>query len=92
MNRSDAVILIMRRITVLFRLGNAITSKETAEQISILTGLNISNSADIFDKAAYDKAEINEAEFEIVRNDYIAVYEAKKDMKKRSRRKKKVSA
>ncbi len=92
MKRSDAVILIMRRITVLFRFGNAFTSKETADQICKLTGLNISTTADIFDKAAYDKAEIIETEFEIARNDYIAVYEAKKAMKKRSRMKKKVSA
>ena len=92
MNRSEAVILIMRRITVIFRLGNALTSKETAENIAKLTELNISTSAEIFDKAAYDKADITEDEFEIVRNDYIAVYEAKKAMKKRSRRNKKVSA
>jgi len=90
-NRSDAVILIMRRITVLFGLGTSLTSMETAERINKLTGLNIGASAMIFDKAAYDKAEISEAEFELSRNDYIAVYNAKKSMKKKRKKMKKVS-
>jgi len=90
-NRSDAVILIMRRITVLFGLGTSLTSMETAERINKLTGLNIGASAMIFDKAAYDKAEISEAEFELSRNDYIAVYNAKKSMKKNRKKMKKVS-
>lgn len=91
-NPEKAVIKIMQRIISLYRLGNSVTSCETAEHIIKLTGVDITSTAEIFDKAAYGSESISPEELLTAKKDYIAVYNARKELKKQSRRKKKISA
>jgi len=78
----DVVIMVMRRICRLCRIGNANTSKEAAKIVFELTGNDITNAVKLFDKHVYGEISITgEEKDELIRN-YIEVYTALREKKK----------
>lgn len=73
----------MLRICKLYDIEDVNTSAEAADLVRKATGAEISETAVLFDRAAYGGEALSESEREIALNDYIAAYEALREAKKR---------
>ncbi len=84
---NEAVSAIMCRMYRIFGIDKGYTSQETAEIIYSEWNADIYDIAEMFDRAVYGEAVLNDIEREKAMSEYIAAYEAFKE-KKRKRNKK----
>ena len=73
---SAAAIAVIRRLSRLYGLGRTCTSGEVSSAVMERCGVDISETAALFDAAAYGGAELNEAARDKVLADYSAAYAA----------------
>ncbi|MDE6666201.1 MAG: hypothetical protein K2K14_08475 [Ruminococcus sp.] len=84
---NEAVSAIMCRTCRVFGISRGYTSQETAQIIYSEWNADIYGIAEMFDRAVYGEAVLNDIEREKAMEEYIAAYEAYKE-KKRKRNKK----
>ncbi|MDE7138620.1 MAG: hypothetical protein K2O29_09250, partial [Ruminococcus sp.] len=81
------VYAIMCRTYRIFGIDRGYTSQETAEIIYNEWNADIYSTAEIFDRAVYGEAVLNDIEREKAMSEYIAAYKAFKEKKRKRNRK-----
>lgn len=84
---NEAVSAIMCRTCRIFGIDGGCTSQETAEIIYNEWNADIYSTAEMFDRAVYGGAVLNDIEREKAMSEYIAVYKAFKEKKRKRNRK-----
>lgn len=83
----DTVRAVMHRIYRMSGNETGYTSQELADFVSAEWGVDISGTAELFDRAVYGEAVLNEKDKEIAMDSYIAAYESWKEKKRTGNRK-----
>lgn len=83
----DTVRAVMHRIYRMSGNDTGYTSQELAGFVSAEWGVDISGTAELFDRAVYGEAVLNEKDKEIAMDSYIAAYESWKEKKRTGNRK-----
>ncbi len=86
-NPNESVSAIMSRIYRIFGIEKGYTSQETAKIILNEWNADIYNIAEMFDRAVYGEAVLNDIEREKAMSEYIAAYETFKEKKKKRNKK-----
>lgn len=81
----DAVIAVMHRICKVYGIENVNTSKEAAALVHEMSGADIADTAELFDRTVYGGAALSEQEKEIAMNEYIRAYDMFRESRKRRR-------
>ncbi|WP_024859274.1 transglutaminase-like domain-containing protein [Ruminococcus flavefaciens] len=81
----DTVIAVMHRLCRLYGIENVNTSKEAAALVHEMSGADIGETAELFDRTVYGEAALNEQEKEKAMNEYIRAYDMFRESKKRRR-------
>jgi hypothetical protein len=81
----DTVIAVMHRLCRLYGIENVNTSKEAAALVHEMSGADIGDTAELFDRTVYGEAALNEQEKEKAMNEYIRAYDMFRESKKRRR-------
>lgn len=84
---NDAVCAIMCRMYRIFGIDRSYTSQETAEIIHNEYNADIYSIAEMFGRAVYGGAVLNDTEREKAMSEYITAYEALKEKKRKRNRK-----
>ncbi|MBP5578938.1 MAG: transglutaminase domain-containing protein, partial [Ruminococcus sp.] len=82
---NDAVRAVMHRICKVYGIENVNTSKEAAALVHEMSGADIKDTAELFDRAVYGDAALSEQEKEKAMNEYIRAYDEFRESKKRRR-------
>lgn len=83
---NDTVKAVMERICRLYGIKNVNTSHQAEEYVRNAAGADISGTAVSFDRAVYGEATLSDNEKKQALNEYIAAYEALKEIKKSRKR------
>ena len=67
----------------LLKISSVNTSHETADLLKEKCGVNIEFTAELFDRTVYGGTALSDEEMEAALNEYIAVYSAIQDSKKK---------
>ncbi|HRU97566.1 MAG TPA: transglutaminase-like domain-containing protein [Ruminococcus sp.] len=84
---NDTVRGIIKRIYKLHGLNGKKTTHEASEYVQSYSGADMNTAADLFDKAVYGGAELDENEKQTAIDVYVKVYEAYKEARKNRRKK-----
>ena len=82
---NDTVRAVMHRICKVYGIENVNTSKEAAALVHEMSGADIGDTAEYFDRAVYGDAALSEQEKEKAMNEYIRAYDLFRESKKRRR-------
>ena len=82
---NDFVRAVMHRICKVYGLENVNTSKEVAALVHGMSGADINDTAEFFDKAVYGDIVLSDQEKEKAMDDYIKAYDLFRESKKRRR-------
>ena len=82
---NDFVKAVMHRICKVYGIENVNTSKEAAALVHEMSGADINDTAEFFDKAVYGDIVLSDQEKEKAMDDYIKAYDLFRESKKRRR-------
>ena len=82
----DTVTAIMRRLCKLYDIENVNTSQEARRLVQETSGADISETAELFERAVYGEEKLDPTEKERALAEYIRAYDAFRETKKRRRR------
>ncbi len=82
---NDFVRAVMHRICKVYGIENVNTSKEVAALVHGMSGADINDTAELFDKAVYGDIVLSDQEKEKAMDDYIKAYDLFRESKKRRR-------
>lgn len=82
---NDAVKAVMHRICKVYGIENVNTSKEAAALVHEMSGADITDTAELFDRSVYGDVTLNEQEKEKAMNEYIRAYDEFRESRKRRR-------
>ena len=75
----------MHRLCRLYGIENVNTSNEAAALVHEISGADIADTAELFDRTVYGDAALNEQEKEKAMSEYIRAYDMFRESKKRRR-------
>ena len=84
-NPNDAVRAVMHRICKVYGIENVNTSKEAAALVHEMSGADITDTAELFDRSVYGSVTLSEQEKEKAMNEYIRAYDEFREARKRRR-------
>lgn len=87
-NPNKAAAAVIHRICRLYNIPESSTAHEAEKAVKSISGADISCTALLFEKAEYGGAELSENDREIAVKEYISAYDALKESRKSSRKRK----
>ena len=75
----------MHRICKVYGIENVNTSNEAAALVHEMSGADITDTAELFDRSVYGDVTLNEQEKEKAMNEYIRAYDEFREARKRRR-------
>lgn len=82
---NDAVRAVMHRICKVYGIENVNTSNEAAALVHEMSGADITDTAELFDRSVYGSVTLSEQEKEKAMNEYIRAYDEFREARKRRR-------